>query len=176
MTERNAVVPALVSITATRRSRLSAGTRAPNFILSSAPDQTVSLRDSRGSAVILAFYPADLDSLSSNQLMLYDETLPEFRKLNAELLGISVDSVWCHLAFRQDRKLRFLLLADFEPKGAVARAYRVFRRADGTSERALFVVDGGGIIRWAHVSPSGVIPAVDGILTALEALQRGPAL
>jgi peroxiredoxin len=105
-------------------------------------------------------------------MALYNQVLPEFRRLGAMLLGISVDGAWCHSAFSSDRKLHFPLLADFEPKGAVARAYGVYRDEEGTTERALFVLDGGGVIRWSYVSPVGVNPGAEGILTALEALDR----
>jgi peroxiredoxin len=104
-------------------------------------------------------------------LSLYNELLPEFQRLGAELFGISVDSAWCHLAFADDRKLRFPLLADFEPKGEVARRYGVYRLPDGTSERALFVIDDDGIIRWSYLSPAEINPGADGILTALETMQ-----
>ena len=103
-------------------------------------------------------------------MALYNEILPEFREYGAELLGISVDGVWCHKAFAEQRKLHFPLLADFEPKGAVARKYGVYREADGITERALFVIDAAGTIRWSYVSPIGVNPGADGILRALEAL------
>jgi peroxiredoxin len=99
---------------------------------------------------------------------LYNEILPEFREYGAEVVGISVDGVWCHAAFARDRKLHFPLLADFEPKGAVARMYGAYREEDGTSERALFVLDGNGIIRWSYCSPISVNPGADGILNALE--------
>jgi peroxiredoxin len=124
----------------------------------------------RGRPVILAFYPADWSPVCGDQMGLYNEILPEFQHLGAELIGISVDGIWCHIAFAHDRKLHFPLLADFHPKGEVARKYGVFREADGTSERALFVIDAEGIIRWSYVSPVGVNPGADGILTALEAL------
>jgi peroxiredoxin len=104
-------------------------------------------------------------------MALYNEILPEFRRFNAELMGISVDGVWCHAAFAQNRNLHFPLLADFEPKGAVAKMYGVYRRHEGTSERALFVLDAQGVIRWSYVSPVGINPGADGILTALEALK-----
>jgi len=149
---------------------LPAGTRAPDFALSSASDRTVSLADFRGRPVILAFYPADWSPVCGDQMALYNEVLPEFERYNAQLLGISVDGTWCHAAFARDRRLRFPLLADFEPKGAVARRYGAYRQADGFSERALFVIDGGGIIRWSDVSPIDVNPGADGILRALEAL------
>jgi len=152
-------------------SVLQPGTPAPDFTLPSAPDQSLSLSDFRGQPVILAFYPADWSPVCGDQMALYNEILPEFRRFNAELIGISVDGVWSHAAFAQDRKLHFPLLADFEPKGAVAKFYGVYRRHDGTSERALFVIDAQGMIRWSYVSPVGINPGADGILTALEALK-----
>jgi peroxiredoxin len=121
--------------------------------------------------VILAFYPADWSPVCTDQMALYQELLPEFRKFNAQLLGISVDGVWSHLAFASDRNLHFPLLADFEPKGAVARAYHVYRDEDGTSERALFVIDAKGMVAWSYVSPVGLNPGADGILRALESLK-----
>src|SRR5438445_566827 len=151
---------------------ISPGTAAPDFTLHSTPDQQVSLRDFRGRPVILAFYPADWSPVCGDQMALYNEILPEFQRFNAEMIGISVDGIWCHLAFAHDRKLRFPLLADFEPKGGVASAYGAYRAHDGTSERALFVIDGEGIIRWSYLSPVGVNPGAEGILAALEDLTQ----
>jgi peroxiredoxin len=147
---------------------LPAGVPAPDFALSSAPDQIIRLSDLRGRPVILVFYPADWSPVCGDQVALYNEILPEFREYGAEIVGISVDSVWCHAAFSRDRHLHFPLLADFEPKGAVARSYGVYRDGDGTSERALFVLDGNGVIRWSYCSPIGVNPGADGILNALD--------
>jgi peroxiredoxin len=149
---------------------LRVGTAAPEFRLSKAPGQTLSLDAFRGKPVVLAFYPADWSPVCGDQMALYNEVLPEFRKFGAEVLGISVDGVWCHQAFAKDRRLRFPLLADFEPKGAVARTYGVYRDEDGTSERALFVLDRDGVIRWSCVSSPSVNPGADGILDALEKL------
>ena len=151
---------------------LAVGDPAPEFALRSTPDQEVSLGEFRGRPVILAFYPADWSPVCGDQMGLYNEMLSEFQEFDAELIGISVDGPWCHAAFSRDRKLHFPLLADFEPKGAVARLYGVYRPADGTSERALFVIDGPGVIHWSHVSPVGVNPGADGILNALEGLKR----
>jgi peroxiredoxin len=152
---------------------LEAGREAPDFSLNTTPDQKVALRDFRGRNVVLAFYPADWSPVCSDQLPVYSELMPEFRKLGAEILGLSVDGAWCHLAFANDRKLRFPLLSDFEPKGEVARAYGVYRKQEGVCERALFVIDREGMIRWSSVSPIGVNPGADGILEALESLQQG---
>ena len=149
---------------------LPAGVPAPDFALNATPDQVLRLSELRGRPVILVFYPADWSPVCGDQVALYNEILPEFREYGAELLGISVDGVWSHAAFARDRKLHFPLLADFEPKGAVARAYGAYRQEDGTSERALFVLDGEGIIRWSYCSPIAVNPGADGILSALESI------
>jgi peroxiredoxin len=149
---------------------LTAGTPAPEFCLNVTPDQKLSLSEMRGRPVILAFYPADWSPVCGDQMALYNEILPEFQKHGAELLGISVDGVWCHGAFAKDRHLHFPLMADFEPKGAVARAYAAYREEEGTSERALFVIDKNGVIVWSYCSPVAVNPGADGILRALEEL------
>jgi peroxiredoxin len=158
-----------------RAKPLPPGAVAPDFELPSTPDQKVMLSDFRGQPVILAFYPEDWSPVCSDQMGLYQAVLPEFQKLGAELLGISVDGIWSHLAFAKDRNLHFPLLADFEPKGDVARAYQVYRAKEGTSERALFVIDANGIIQWSFVSPVGVNPGADGILRALENLPKEEA-
>ena len=155
---------------------LQPGTSAPDFTLRAAPDRALTLTDLRGHPVIVAFYPADWSPVCSDQMALYNEILPEFADYGAQLVGISVDGAWCHKAFSQSRNLRFDLLADFEPKGAVSNAYGAYRKADGVSERALFVIDANGVIRWSYLSPFGVNPGADGIIDALTALteeQRG---
>jgi peroxiredoxin len=156
---------------------LAIGTKAPSFSLFATPDQQISLDDLKGKRVILAFYPADWSPVCSDQMALYNEMLKMFHKQNAEVLGISVDSKWCHLAFSTDRKLHFPLLADFEPKGAVAKLYDVYDDAIGECKRALYVIDEQGIIRWNYLSPVGMNPGADGILDALDEMsnQKQPA-
>jgi peroxiredoxin len=149
---------------------LERGTRAPNFKLPVTPDQKLSLDELKGQPVILAFYPADWSPVCGDQMALYNEILPEFQKYRAKLLGISVDGAWCHAAFAKDRHLRFPLLADFHPKGAVAQSYGAYRESDGFSERALFVIDKNGIISWSYCSPIAINPGADGILEALDGL------
>jgi len=151
---------------------LAPGMRAPNFSLRATPDQVVSLSDFLGRPVILAFYPADWSPVCGDQVALYNEMLPTFDEYGARIVGISVDGPWCHAAFAKDRKLGFPLLADFEPKGEVARRYGVYDARNGTTERALFVIDANGIVRWRYVSPIDVNPGADGILDALDALVR----
>jgi peroxiredoxin len=151
---------------------LPSGATAPDFTLHVTPDQTLTLSELRGKPVILALYPADWSPVCGDQMALYNEILPEFHKFGAELLGMSVDGVWCHEAFAKDRRLHFPLLADFEPKGGVAQKYGAYRKADGICERALFVIDKNGVITWSYVSPIAVNPGADGILQALENLPK----
>ena len=154
------------------RTALSPGMAAPDFKLRSTPDQFVQLSDFRGQPVVLAFYPADWSPVCGSQMALYNEMLDEFEEFGAELFGISVDSAWCHAAYARQNNLHFSLLADFEPKGAVAKQYGVFRYGEGVTERALFVIDENGKIAWSFVSPIGVNPGADGILAALENLEK----
>ncbi|CAG2135392.1 redoxin domain-containing protein [Cupriavidus plantarum] len=151
---------------------LKAGAVAPDFNLNATPDQTISLRELRGRPVVLAFYPADWSPVCGDEMALFNATRHEIERYGAVLLGISVDSVWSHTAFADNRKLHFPLLADFEPKGAVAKSYGVYRDADGTSERALFVIDEAGVVRWSYVSPIAINPGVDGVLDALDRLPK----
>jgi peroxiredoxin len=152
---------------------LPQGAVAPDFCLQRTPDQKLALHELRGRPVILTFYPADWSPVCGDQLAIYNEIRNEFDAYRAQLLGISVDGAWCHAAFAKDRHLQFPLLADFEPKGAVARDYGVYREGDGVSERALFVLDASGNVVWSHVSPIAINPGADGILNALESLQGG---
>lgn len=151
---------------------LGPGTEAPDFTLNVTPDQTLSLSDLRGNPAILAFYPADWSPVCSDEMSLFNEILPEFKKHRAELVGISVDGNWCHIAFAKHNNLHFPLLSDFEPKGAVSKAYGAFREKAGVCERALFVIDKDGKIAWSYLSPVGENPGADGILEALEKLQK----
>ena len=151
------------------RGVLPPGTRASEFTLRTTPDQTVSLSEFRGRPVVLVFYPSDWSPVCGDQLALYSQLADQFAKYKAQLLGISVDGVWCHLAFQNDRRFRgIVLLSDFEPKGGTAKNYGVYRDKDGVSERALFVIDKNGIIRWSFISPIGINPGADGILEALD--------
>ena len=149
---------------------LKPGVPAPDFTLRSTPTDSLRLSDLKGQPVILAFYPADWSPVCGDQMALYNEILSEFEKHNAVLLGISVDGRWCHAAYAKAKNLHFTLLSDFEPKGAVARQYGAYNEAEGTSKRALFVIDDAGVISWSYLSPPDVNPGADGILNALEEL------
>jgi peroxiredoxin len=152
------------------------GEQAPDFSLPKTPEHHfLSRSDLLGKPAILVFYPADWSPVCGGQLALYSELRGEFDHYSAQLVGISVDSVWCHRAYREHRNLGFPLLADFEPKGEVARCYDVYRTAEGVAERALFVLRPDGVIAWRYVSPINVNPGADGILDALEHLDSEAA-
>jgi peroxiredoxin len=148
---------------------LAVGTLAPDFELPDATGKRVRLSDFRGRTVVLVFYPLDWSPACSDQLSLYQMESEEFAWHNALLLGVSVDSIYSHGAWSLLRGLQFPLLSDFEPKGAVARLYRVYRQQDGFAERALYVIDPEGVIRYAHVSPQlHEIPDIYELFDVLE--------
>lgn len=148
---------------------LAAGSDAPDFGLLATPDQKVSLSEFHG-PVVLIFYPADWSPVCSDELSMFSAAQKMFHDRGAQLLGISVDGPWCHEVFKEQRNVAFPLLADCNPKGDVAKMYGVYRDDDGTSERALFVIDSNGKVVWSEVSPVGVNPGADGALRAVEAL------
>ena len=153
---------------------LAPGTAAPAFSLRSTPDKSYSLSDFKGKPVVLAFYPADWSPVCGDQIALYNEMLEEFASYGAQLLGVSVDGIWCHKAFAEDRNIHFPLLSDFEPKGEISRRYGAYDSSGGTSQRALFVIDGNGVVRWSYLSPMGINPGAEGIFAALDELGTRP--
>lgn len=147
---------------------LPIGVIAPDFELYASPDQKRGLGDFRGKKVILAFYPADWSPVCGSQMNLYNEMEEYFARYNAQLLGISVDSRWCHAAYGEQNGFYFSLLADFEPKGEVSKLYEAYDEETGECRRALYVIDEDGVIAWNYLSPIDVNPGADGILQALE--------
>lgn len=146
------------------------GSVAPDFTLRDQDDNEVSLADYRGHKVLLVFYPGDFSSVCSDQLSIYQEVLPEIELKGVQVLGISVDSWHCHAVFHQQLRLGFPLLADFNPKGAVAKAYDAYFEPADFASRSLVLIDEGGKIAWAHEAENpGVIPGANLIFDALDA-------
>src|SRR5262249_14721920 len=131
-----------------RSSGLSPGTRAPTLSLPATPDGRVMDVTGLRAPVLLVFYPADFTPVCNSELSLFNELLPDMAQLGARVFGISVDSVWSHMAFAQELKSQIPLLSDFHPKANVSQRYRVYRDEDGFSERALFVIGPDGVIFW----------------------------
>jgi peroxiredoxin len=152
------------------------GQEAPDFTLRDGENQEVTLSSFRGRRnVVLVFYPLAFSPTCTRQLTAIGGREAEYAGADAQVIGVSVDSRWAQRAFAESLGLSdTILLADFEPKGAVSRLYGAYRDEDGTTERALFVIDGGGIIRWSYCSPIDVNPGADGILSALESMDRQP--
>ncbi len=151
---------------------LQEGSLAPDFELGVTPDQTLRLKALRGKRVILVFYPADWSPVCGDQLDLFNETLKYFAAYHAQVVGISVDSVWSHLAFSKERNYHFPLLADFEPKGRVSKLYGTYNAKKGSSDRSLFIIDERGFIRWSELYQDGINPGVNGVLEALESISH----
>lgn len=150
---------------------LNPGTVAPDFELFATPDQKLKLSELKGKKVILVFYPADWSPVCSDELTIYNEAAKLFEKYNAQVVGISVDSKWSHTAFSEQHHYHFPLLADFEPKGKVAKLYESYDEEDGLCKRSIYLIDEEGKIAWNYLSPVGINPGVDGVLDALEQLK-----
>jgi peroxiredoxin len=149
---------------------IGVGERAPDFTLKDQDGERVSLADFRGRKVLLVFYPLDFSPVCSDQLSIYQEVKPELSAQGVEMLGISIDHVFAHRAFREMLGIDTTLLADFEPKGEVARAYGAYVDERGHANRSLVLVDEGGLVKWAYESPSPVeVPGANLIFDALAA-------
>lgn len=148
---------------------IEVGARAPDFTLPDHAGQEVSLADFAGRRVLLAFYPLDFSPVCSDQLALYRRIQPELDAANVTLLGISVDSAFAHKAFRDHLGIETSLLADFEPKGAVAEAYGAYLGQAGHSNRSLVLIGPDGIVEWVHETDTPLdIPGPDLILEAIK--------
>jgi peroxiredoxin len=149
---------------------IAAGEPAPDFKLNDQDGEEVSLSDYKGRKVLLVFYPLDFSPVCSDQLSLYQEVKPELAEQGLELLGISVDSAYAHKAFQEKLGIDTTLLADFEPKGEVAKAYGSYIDGAGIANRTLVLVDENGVVAWAYESPSpGEFPGPNVIFDALGA-------
>jgi peroxiredoxin len=149
------------------------GSPAPDFTLPDQDGNKVSLADFRGRTVVLVFYPADFSPVCTDQLSIYQEVLPQLNEHGVTLLGISVDGAFCHKAFREHMNATIPLLADFHPKGEVAKAYGVWSEQHGVASRSLVMVDPDGVVQWSYSSPPLEVPGANLIFDALE--QRSPA-
>jgi peroxiredoxin len=149
------------------------GESAPDFTLPDQDGQQVSLSDFRGRTVVLVFYPSDFSPVCTDQLSIYQEVLGEFESRDVRLLGISVDGAFCHKAFQGDLNLTIPLLADFHPKGEVAKAYGVWSESYGVAARSLVMVGPDGTVEWTHRGSPIEVPGANLIFDALD--QRTPA-
>ncbi len=157
---------------------LTTGTKAPEFklrlgngILDEDEKNYFSLSQLKDRNLVIAFYPADWSAVCGSQIALYNELLPTFTELNAEIVGISVDGMFCHSAFREIRNIQINLLCDFEPKGEISRLYEAYNDTYGVSERALYVLDKEHLIQYSYLSPMNENPGAKEIIETLKKLQ-----
>lgn len=148
---------------------IEVGQKAPDFTLKNQHQKEVSLKDLRGKNVLLAFYPLDFSPVCSKEHACFHEDLTQFEGMNAEVLGISVDSAWTHKAFAEKLGIQYSLLADFHPKGDVAKKYGLYLEEKGITNRATVIIDKEGIIRYMKVYD---IPQQRENRELVEALQR----
>jgi len=148
---------------------IEAGAEAPQFSLPTQDGKMVGLDDFADRKLVLAFYPLDFSPVCTDQLSIYQEVLPEIEAKNASLVGVSIDSAYCHKAFADKLNLTIPLLADFHPKGAMSRQYGAYQEDWGTDNRSLVLVDPGGVVKWSHATDSVTdIPGANLIFDALE--------
>jgi peroxiredoxin (alkyl hydroperoxide reductase subunit C) len=148
---------------------IAAGQPAPDFTLADQDGNQVSLADFSGQKLLLVFYPLDFSPVCTDQLSIYQEVKPEIAAKGATIVGVSVDSPYAHKAFQEKLGIDFPLLADFEPKGEVSRAYDAYYDGAGHARRALVLIDADGIVEWAHESPSPLeVPGANLIFDALS--------
>lgn len=147
---------------------IAVGEQAPDFTLRDQDGEKVSLSDYKGRKVMLVFYPLDFSPVCSDQLSIYQEVKPQITRKGVELVGISVDSSYAHKAFQEKLGVDTTLLADFEPKGEVARAYGSYIDGAGIANRTLVLVDEEGTVAWTYESPNpGEFPGANVIFDAL---------
>ena len=149
------------------------GSAAPDFTLPDQDGKQVALADFRGRRVVLVFYPSDFSPVCTDQLNLYQEVLPQFEERGVALVGISVDGAFSHKAFQKQLNVTIPLLADFHPKGEVARAYGLYSEEYGVAGRGLVLVGPDGTVDWTYLSPPLEVPGANLIFDALD--ERTPA-
>lgn len=150
---------------------IAVGQQAPDFALKANDDKEYKLGDFRGKNVVLAFYPLDFSPVCTNEHSCVRDDLSQFQNLNAQVFGISVDSTWAHKAFAEKLGLKYPLLADFHPKGAVAEKYGVYLAERGITARAVVVIDKAGIVRFTKLYDIPTVPDTKEIVNAVQGLK-----
>jgi len=130
---------------------IEVGQKAPDFTLKDQNQKEISLKDFRGKNIVLAFYPLDFSPVCSKEHACFHDDFSQFQGLNADVLGISVDSVWAHRAFAEKLGIKYPLLADFHPKGEVAKKFGLYLEEKGITNRATVIIDKEGIVRYVQI-------------------------
>jgi mycoredoxin-dependent peroxiredoxin len=150
---------------------IAVGQPAPDFTLKDQNQKDVKLSEFRGKNVVIVFYPLDWSPVCTNEHACFVNDLKQFEKLNAQVLGLSVDSVWSHKAFAEKMGIRYPLLADFQPRGAVADKFGLYLAEKGITGRAIAIVDKGGKIAWLKNYEILTVPDMKEVSQALSKVQ-----
>jgi mycoredoxin-dependent peroxiredoxin len=151
---------------------LSVGAAAPDFSLKDQNQKDVKLSDFRGKKkVVIVFYPLDWSPVCTNEHVCFVNDLKRFEDLDAQVLGLSVDSVWSHKAFAEKMGIHYPLLADFQPRGAVADKFGVYLADKGITGRAIAVIDRNGKVAWFKNYDIPTVPDVKEVSDALAKIQ-----
>ena len=147
---------------------IAVGQPAPDFVLKDQNQQEVKLSDFQGKKnVVLVFYPLDWSPVCTNEHACFVNDMKQFEQLSAQVLGLSVDSVWSHKAFAEKAGIRYPLLADFQPRGSVAEKFGVFLAEKGITGRAIAIVDKAGKVAWFKNYDIPVVPDIKEVAQAL---------
>jgi peroxiredoxin len=148
---------------------ISVGAPAPDFSLKNQDQQDVKLGDFRGKKrVVLVFYPLDWSPVCTKEHACFVNDMQQFAQLDAQVLGISVDSVWSHKAYAEKMGIKYPLLADFHPRGAVAARYGAYLDEKGISGRAIYIIDRDGKLAWQKNYDIPVVPDIQEVAKALQ--------
>jgi peroxiredoxin len=155
---------------------ISVGQAAPDFVLKDQHQKDVKLSDFAGKKnVVIVWYPLDWSPVCTNEHACFVNDMKAFETLDAEVLGVSVDSVWSHKAFADKMGIKYSLLADFHPKGAVSEKYGVYLGEKGITGRAIAIVDKGGKVAWFKNYDIPVVPDLKEVAAALQHVKAATA-
>ncbi|GAC1702690.1 MAG: peroxiredoxin [Candidatus Acidiferrum sp.] len=155
---------------------IAVGQTAPDFTLKDQQQKEVKLSDFAGKKnVVLVFYPLDWSPVCTNEHACFVNDMKGFATLDAEVLGVSVDSVWSHKAYAEKMGIPYSLLADFQPRGAMAEKYGVFLADKGITGRAIIIVNKHGKIAWIKNYDIPVVPDLKEVSAALQQVKSATA-
>ena len=155
---------------------IAVGQMAPDFTLQNQDKQEVKLSDFAGKkSVVIVFYPLDWSPVCTNEHACFVNDMRSFDTLDAEVLGVSVDSVWSHKAYAEKMGIKYSLLADFQPRGAMAEKYGVFLADKGIAGRAIVIVNKAGKIAWIKNYDIPVVPDLKEVAAALQQVKAATA-
>src|SRR5436309_11305398 len=159
-----------------RNMAIAVGQPAPDFALQNQEKKEVKLSDFAGKRnVVLVFYPLDWSPTCTNEHACFVNDMKKFETLDAEVLGVSVDSVWSHKAYAEKMGIKYSLLADFQPRGAMAERYGVFLPDKGITGRAIVIVNKDGKVAWVKNYDIPVVPDVTEVASALQQVKAASA-